>query len=58
MSHLARTAALLAAFAAAGCISNAEVSQTSAVSTESSSLYAELHAAIPAAAPDRLFEYH
>ncbi|HZO00481.1 MAG TPA: hypothetical protein VFB93_04725 [Burkholderiales bacterium] len=58
MSHLVRIAALLAAFAAAGCISNAEVSPTSAVSTESSSLYAEMHAAIPAAARDNVLEYH
>jgi len=37
---------------------NAEVSPTSAVSTESLSLYAEMHAAIPAAARDNVLEYH
>jgi outer membrane murein-binding lipoprotein Lpp len=59
MKHLVRIATLLAVFAAAGCVSNAEVGQTNAVATESSSLYAEMHAAIPASrTPGNVFEYN
>ena len=59
MSHLVRFAGLLAVLAAAGCISNADLGQTSPVATESSSLYAEMHAAIPAGRSNgNVFEYN
>jgi hypothetical protein len=58
MSHLIRIVALLAAFAAAGCVSDAEIGQSSAV-TESTSPYAEMHAAIPDSGTDgNVFEYN
>ena len=58
MSHLVRITALVAVFAAAGCVSNAEVAQTSSVATESVSLYSEMHAAIPASRTQgNVFEY-
>jgi hypothetical protein len=65
MSYLLRITALLAAFTAAGCISDTDVVQTrpvvetSAVATESSSPYSEMHAAIPAdRSQDKFFEYN
>jgi hypothetical protein len=59
MTHLARIAALLAAFAAAGCIGKVEVAQTKPVATEASSLYSDMHAAIPAPrAQKHVFEYN
>jgi outer membrane murein-binding lipoprotein Lpp len=61
MSHLVRIAGLVAVFAAAGCVSNAEeVAQTSSsVATEASSLYQEMHAAIPASRTQgNVFEYN
>jgi outer membrane murein-binding lipoprotein Lpp len=59
MSHFVRTAVLLAACATAGCISNAEVAQTSAVAAEPSSFYVDMHAAIPAGKDDgNVFEYN
>jgi hypothetical protein len=58
MSQIVRTAAVLVVFVAAGCVVNAEVGQSS-VATESSSLYAEMHAAIPASpTPGNVFEYN
>jgi hypothetical protein len=58
MTHIARIAALLAAFAAAGCTVNAEVTPTSSVATEATSLYSEMHSAIPASrTPGNVFEY-
>ena len=58
MSHLVRITALVAALVAAGCVSNAEVAQTSpVVATES--LWSEMHAAIPASRTnDNVFEYN
>ena len=59
MSHLVRFAAVLAVFAAAGCISNADLGQTSAATAQSSSLYAEMHATIPASRSNgNVFEYN
>jgi hypothetical protein len=58
MTHLVRIAALIAVFAAAGCTVNAEVAQTSPVATEASSMYSEMHNAIPASRKDgNVFEY-
>ena len=60
LSHLVRIAALLATFVAAGCISNADVAQTSpAAETEPTSLYSEMHAAIPSARTEsNFFDYN
>jgi len=59
MTHLVRIAMLLAAFAAAGCVANADVGPTSSVSAEPVSLWAEMHAAIPANQASRnAFEYN
>ena len=60
MSQLIRIAALLAASAAAGCVANADVGQTSSAAAQpASSLYSEMHAAIPAdPAQDKFFEYN
>jgi hypothetical protein len=58
MTHLARIAALIAVFAAAGCTVSAEVAQTSPAATEASSLYGEMHNAIPASRTSgNVFEY-
>ena len=58
MTHIVRIAALLAAFAAAGCTVSAEVAQTAPVATEASSMYGEMHNAIPASrTAGNVFEY-
>lgn len=58
MTHLARIAALIAVFAAAGCTVSAEVAQTSPVATEASSLFSEMHSTIPASRTSgNVFEY-
>ena len=60
MSQLIRISTLLAAFAAAGCVANADVGETSSAAAEpASSLYSEMHAAIPASpAQNKFFDYN
>lgn len=60
MSHLVRIAVLVAGFAAAGCVSNTEVAQTSTVAaTEAVSLWSDMHAAIPAnRTNEKFFDYN
>lgn len=60
MSHLVRIAAVLAAVVIAGCSASADVVQkTTFAATESSSLWSEMHAAIPAArVQGNVFEYN
>ena len=61
MSHLVRIAALLAIFATAGCISDADVVQPSSVAPQSqyAPVYGEMHAAIPTPrTSSNVFEYN
>ena len=60
MKSIVRIAVLAVAFTSAGCISNAEVAQVSAAApAESTLIYGEMHAAIPASkANGNVFEYN
>ena len=59
MKSIVKMVVLVVAFAAAGCVSNDEAVQVSAAApAESSPMFGELHAAIPASkANGNVFEY-
>ena len=60
MKSIVRVAVLVAAFATAGCVSNAEVAQVAvAAATETTPVYGDMHAAIPFSKVNgNVFEYN
>lgn len=60
MKSIVRITVLVVAFAAAGCVSNAEVAQVSvAAAAESTLIFGDMHAAIPASKTSgNVFEYN
>jgi hypothetical protein len=60
MKSIVRVAVLVAAFATAGCVSNAEVAQVAvAAATETTLVYGDMHAAIPFSKVNgNVFEYN
>jgi hypothetical protein len=60
MKSIVRVAVLVAAFATAGCVSNAEVAQVAvAAAAESTLVYGDMHAAIPFSKLNgNVFEYN
>ena len=60
MKSIVRVAVLVAAFATAGCVSNAEVAQVAvAAAAESTLVYGHMHAAIPFSKLNgNVFEYN
>jgi hypothetical protein len=59
MKSIVRVALLVVAFTAAGCVSDAEVAQVSvAAAAESTPVYSDMHAAIPAGKDGNFFEYN
>jgi hypothetical protein len=60
MKSIVRVAVLVAAFATAGCVSNAEVAQVAvAVAAETPLVYGDMHAAIPFSKVNgNVFEYN
>jgi uncharacterized lipoprotein len=61
MKNIIRVALVAVVFTTAGCsVSNAEVAQVSAAapSEPAISLFAEMHAAIPAGKTDKFFDYN
>ena len=60
MKSIVRAAALVVAFATAGCVSNTEVAQVSVAAAAGSTLvYGDMHAAIPFSKVNgNVFEYN
>ena len=61
MKSIVRVALVVVAFTAVGCVSDADVAQVSAAApaAESSLVFGDMHAAIPASKTDgRVFEYN
>jgi hypothetical protein len=60
MKSIVRVAVLVAAFATAGCVSNAEVAQVAvATAAETTLVYGDMHAAIPFSKVNgNVFEYN
>jgi outer membrane murein-binding lipoprotein Lpp len=60
MKSIVRVAVLVAAFATAGCVSNAEVAQVAvAAAAETTLVYGDMHAAIPFSKVNgNVFEYN
>ncbi|HWV91652.1 MAG TPA: hypothetical protein VNZ59_16380 [Burkholderiales bacterium] len=60
MKSIVRVAVLVAAFATAGCVSNAEVAQVAvAGAAETTLVYGDMHAAIPFSKVNgNVFEYN
>ncbi|HJT61318.1 MAG TPA: hypothetical protein VJ797_06510 [Burkholderiales bacterium] len=60
MKSIVRAALLVVAFTATGCVSDAEeVAQVSlAAAAESTPIYSDMHAAIPAGKDGNVFEYN
>jgi outer membrane murein-binding lipoprotein Lpp len=60
MKSIVRVAVLVAAFATAGCVSNAEVAQVAvAAAADATLVYGDMHAAIPFSKVNgNVFEYN
>jgi hypothetical protein len=59
MKSIVRVAVLVAAFATAGCVSNAEVAQVAVAAAEPTLVYGDMHAAIPFSKVNgNVFEYN
>jgi len=59
MKSIVRVAVLVAAFATAGCVSNAEVAQVTVATAETTLVYGDMHAAIPFSKVNgNVFEYN
>jgi hypothetical protein len=61
MKNIIRVAVVAVVFTTAGCsVSNAEVAQVGAAapSEPAVTVFAEMHAAIPAGKPEKFFEYN
>ena len=59
MKSIVRVAVLVAAFATAGCVSNAEVAQVVVAAAEPTLVYGDMHAAIPFSKVNgNVFEYN